>query len=49
MIDFKALLKALDEIGYAGPFNYETGRGTADAAECISAIEENFVKMKELL
>ena len=45
VIDFKAMLKALEDTGYSGSFNYETGRGTASPEECIKAIEENFMKM----
>lgn len=48
VIDFKAAIQALREIGYTGPFNYETSRFNAPAAECLAAIEENFIKMKAL-
>ena len=49
VIDFKALLKALSDIGYTGPFNYETSRFNAEPPECLSAIEANFQQMKTLL
>lgn len=49
VIDFKAMLEALDEIGYTGPFNYETGRANAEAPECLAAIEENYSAMRKLL
>ena len=48
VIDFKAAIQALRDIGYTGPFNYETSRFNAPAAECLAAIEENFIKMKAL-
>ena len=48
VIDFKAAIQALRDIGYTGPFNYETSRFNAPAAECLATIEENFIKMKAL-
>ena len=49
VIDFKAVLAALNEIGYTGPFNYETSRFNAPANECLAAIEENYKEMRKLL
>lgn len=49
VIDFKALLQALKDIDYRGPFNYETGRFKAESPVCIPAIEENFKQMRTLL
>ena len=48
VIDFKAAIQALRDIGYTGPFNYETSRFNAPATECLAAIEENFIQMKAL-
>ena len=48
VIDFKAMLQALREINYTGPFNYETSRFNAPAGDCLAAIEENFIQMKAL-
>ena len=49
VIDFKAVLAALNEINYTGPFNYETSRFNAPANECLTAIEENYKEMRKLL
>lgn len=49
VIDWKAFLEALSDIGYRGPFNYELKiNGELPAQDWIAAIESNFRRMKRL-
>jgi hexosaminidase len=45
VIDWPGLLNALDEIGYEGPFIYETRFGSSTIDDAIFALEENYLEI----
>lgn len=42
VVAWPAVMKALGDVGFAGPFNYEVGFGPIPLAERIRSLEENF-------
>ena len=49
VIDYQAVIRAMAEIGYTGPFNYEISIKGATAREQIDKVEANYLQLKAML